>query len=359
MEEAPMQRLHIPISRRRMTFLSVRGSILGLLFASAVAASALPCRAEEPIPIKVATLAPEGTTYIKLMRASTREIENKLNGRVKFTIYCGGCQGEEKVTVQKMKTGQLHGTAVSVVGLSTIAPDIATLNLPLVFSNKEEVVATREAMANRFSNELWENGYKLVGWGDAGFFYLFSAYPIRHPDDLKKGRVWVWNADPVFNEMTLEIGVSPIPLGVADVLSALNTGQVDTVLMNPFALVSLQWFTRIKYQLSEPILFAVGALLIDRRVWEKLTPNEQDVFLSVNAKWSRVAREKLDRDNRRAIEFLRRQGIEVVTPSEAEMAAWKSISKRTWARLVGHVYSEEVLAEMLEHRDSFRSRPTQ
>jgi TRAP-type C4-dicarboxylate transport system substrate-binding protein len=111
--------------------------------------------------------------------------------------------------------------------------------------------------------------------------------------------------------------------------------------------------------MSEPLLFAIGALLIDRRVWEKLTPNEQDVFLSVNAKWSRVAREKLDRDNRRAIEFLRGQGVELVTPSEAEMAAWENISKRTWARLVGHIYSEEVLAEMLRHRDGFRLRLTQ
>ena len=354
-----MQRLHRTFSSRRVTFLRSQASILGLLFAVIAAASALPSRAEEPIPIKIATLAPEGTTWIKLVRASTKEIEDRLNGRVKFTIYCGGCQGEEKVTVQKMKTGQLHGTAVSVVGLSTIAPDIATLNLPMVFSNKEEVAATRQAMADHFADELWENGYKLVGWGDAGFFYLFSAYPIRHPDDLKNGRVWVWNADPVFNEMALEIGVSPIPLGVADVLSALNTGQVDTVLMNPFALVSLQWFTKMKYRMSEPILFAVGALLIDRRVWGKLTPNEQGIFLSVNEKWSRIAREKLDRDNKRAIEFLRGQGVEAVIPSEADMAAWEGVSKRTWARLVGRIYSEEVLAEMLQHRDTFRSRLTQ
>ena len=169
----------------------------------------------------------------------------------------------------------------------------------------------------------------------------------------------MWNADAVFNEMALEVGVSPIPLGVADVLPALNTGQVDTVLMSPFALVSLQWFTKMKYQMSEPILFAIGALIIDRRVWEKLTPDEQGIVLSVNEKWSRVAREKLARDNSRAIEFLRGQGVEAVKPSEAELAAWENASRRTWARLVGRAYSKDVLAEMLKHRDTFRSRLTQ
>jgi len=108
---------------------------------------------------------------------ATKSFEAKV---VSFDKHdCEGCKttytelvvmmGEEKVAVQKMKTGQLHGAAVSVVGLSTIAPDLATLNLPMVFSSKEEVVATREAMADRFANELWEKGYKLVSLIPVGY----------------------------------------------------------------------------------------------------------------------------------------------------------------------------------------------
>ena len=334
----------------------------GLTLALALAGTTPPVLADdptpEPIPIKIATLAPEGTAWIKLLRTSTREIADKLDGRVKFTIYGGGVQGDEKVAVQKIKTGQLQGAGVTVIGLSTIAPDMTALNLPMMFTSKEQLTATREAMKSYFAEKLWESGYKIAIWGDVGFFYLFSSHPIRHPDDLKKGRVWVWNADPVFNQMALESGAAPIPLGIADVLSALNTGQVDTVLMNPFALVSLQWYTKMKYRMSEPILFSIGGLLIARGVWEQLTPEEQEIFLAVYAKWAQVADRKSDRDNARAIQFLDTQAVEVVTPSPSDLTAWDGLSRKTWDRLAGRAYSHEVLAELLRYRDEYGAGAT-
>jgi TRAP-type C4-dicarboxylate transport system substrate-binding protein len=330
------------------------------VFLLALSAALLPAAAvaADPIPIKVATLAPEGTAWIKILRAMTIEVEKELEGRVKFTVYGGGVQGTEKVVVQKMKTGQLQAGALTVVGLSIIAPEIMALNLPMVFSSDDHMAATRVALGDRLEQKIWDSGYKMINWGGVGGFYLFSKHPIRNPDDLVKGRIWVWNGDPVFNEMALEIGAAPIPLGVPDVLSALNTGQVDTVLMNPFALVSLQWFTQMKYRMSEPILFGVGGMAIARSTWEKLTPEDQEVFLAVNRKWAMVHKKKSDRDNQRAIQLVDAQGIEVVTPSPSDLAAWKKVSAQTADRLAGRVYSEELLREMLQHRDRLRPAST-
>ncbi|MBW2362663.1 MAG: TRAP transporter substrate-binding protein DctP, partial [Deltaproteobacteria bacterium] len=173
-----------------------------------------------------------------------------------------------------------------------------------------------------------------------------------------EGRVWVWNGDPVFNEMALEIGAAPIPLGVPDVLSALNTGQIDTVLMNPVALLSLQWFTQMKYRMSEPILFGVGGLAVARSVWEKLTPADRETFLAVSLKWGKVNKKKSLRDNERAIQLVENQGIEVVTPSPSELVAWEEVSARTADRLAGRVYSKEFLREMLQHRDQLQTTST-
>ena len=341
----------IPLLRRP-------GLGLALLGAVVVGTPLAPARAEGPIPIKVATLAPEGTAWIKILRASLKETEKRLPGRVKFTVYGGGVQGDEKVVVQKIKTGQLQGGALTLIGLSSLVPEMTLFNLPMVFSSKAQVAATQKALSERLAEDLWESGFKMVNWGGAGFFYLFSAHPIHHPDDLKKGKVWVWNTDPVFNEMALEIGAAPIPLGLPDVLSALNTGQVDTVLMNPYALISLQWFAKMKYQLSEPILYAIGGMVIHRSVWEQFTPAEHDIFLEVSKKWERVLSKKSDRDKQRSVDFLEGQGVEVITPSTEELAAWRSVSSRTRKRLVGRVYSEEVLTELLHYRDLYRTSST-
>ncbi len=44
--------------------------------------------------------------------------------------------------------------------------------------------------------------------------------------------------------------MSPVPLGLADVLTGLQTGLVDVVSGPPVAAVALQWFTKIKYAIE-------------------------------------------------------------------------------------------------------------
>ena len=45
--------------------------------------------------IKFATLAPEGTTLMKEMRAFADEVEKATGGAVKFKFYSGGISGDE------------------------------------------------------------------------------------------------------------------------------------------------------------------------------------------------------------------------------------------------------------------------
>jgi TRAP-type C4-dicarboxylate transport system substrate-binding protein len=324
------------------------------LLAPAAATAPGDALAADPIPIKIATLAPEGTAWIRILRANAAEVQKRLEGRVKFTIYGSGVQGSEKIVVDKMKTGQLQGGALTVVGLSAISPELMAFNLPMAFDSGEEMDATREQMESELDRKIWDAGFKMVNWGGMGAFYLFSNEPVRRPKDLRDRRVWVWNDEPVFNEMALEIGAAPIPLAIPDVLSALDTGQVDTVLMHPFALISLQWFTRMSYRLEVPILYGVGGMAIVRDVWEKLSPADQEAFLEVGRKWQKVHVEKTRRDNAKALELLDTQGVEIVSPSDAEMADWRTASERTWKRLKGRVYSDKLLRDMLQHRDRYR-----
>ena len=82
-------------------FRKIIPALMILCLASAVQAA--------PKTIKFATLAPDGTTWMNSMREFSKEVENKTEGRVKFKIYAGGTQGDEKDVVRKMRLGQLQG----------------------------------------------------------------------------------------------------------------------------------------------------------------------------------------------------------------------------------------------------------
>ena len=58
--------------------------------------------------IKVAIVAPEGSTWSNVVKEWNEELKAKTNGQLSFKIYAGGVQGDERDVVRKMKIGQLE-----------------------------------------------------------------------------------------------------------------------------------------------------------------------------------------------------------------------------------------------------------
>jgi len=83
--------------------------------------------------IKFATLAPEGTTWMKVMNDWNKEIQEKTGGKLKFRLYAGGVAGDEKDVVRKIRLGQLHAGGFTGVGFGEIAPEVRILDAPFLF----------------------------------------------------------------------------------------------------------------------------------------------------------------------------------------------------------------------------------
>ena len=59
--------------------------------------------------IKIATIAPNQSTWMIDMRAAGKTIKERTDGRVNLKFYGGGVQGASPKVLQKIKIGQLHG----------------------------------------------------------------------------------------------------------------------------------------------------------------------------------------------------------------------------------------------------------
>jgi TRAP-type C4-dicarboxylate transport system substrate-binding protein len=89
--------------------------------------------------IKIATLAPEGTSWMKVMNEMSKEVKEKTGGEVKLKFYAGGVMGDEGDVIRKVKFGQLHGGGFTGRGLGEINSDERILELPNLFKNDKEV----------------------------------------------------------------------------------------------------------------------------------------------------------------------------------------------------------------------------
>ena len=84
----------------------------------------------DPFIIKFATLAPDGSTWMNVIRELNKEIQEKSNNRLKFKIYPGGVSGDEKDVIRKIRIGQLHSGGFSGVS-KRISADIFNFSKPL------------------------------------------------------------------------------------------------------------------------------------------------------------------------------------------------------------------------------------
>ena len=318
---------------------------------------ASPARAEEPKYIKFATLAPEGSTWMKVMSEYSKELTEKTGGKIKFKMYPGGVSGDEKDVVKKVRIGQLHAAGFTGVGLGEIAPQVRILDAPWLFNSYAEVDHIYKTFDKEFTSAFDKAGYVLLGWTELGFVHVFSKSPIAGPEDFKKLKMWVWEGDPIAEAAYKALGVTPISLPIVDVMSQLQTGMIDTVYGPPLGVIALQWFTRLKYVYALPMADAAGAVLLSKKFFDTLSPADQKIVLELGGKHLRQLNVLTREENLKALETLKKQGLTVTGDSSPEaVKLYAALGQKARQQLTGKLYSAELLAQVEKELDSFRSK---
>ncbi len=310
--------------------------------------------AEKSYVIKMATLAPEGSSWMKTFNELNAEVMKKTENKVQFKIYPGGVLGDEKDMLRKMQIGQIHGAALSSGGLSVLFKEIKVLQIPFFFQNYGEVDCILTEMDSFFKKGFEDNGYILLGWSEAGFIYLISNTPISSVSDLKKVKVWIWQESPMAKAIFDEAGVAAIPLSVPDVLVGLQTGLVDVVYTPPTLAISLQWFTKVKYITDVPLAYLAGGIVVRKDIFKRLPQPFQNILLEAFQHRMDQLKAVTRDENREAIKVMAKHGVKIVTPSKDQVDEFK----RLWDKAMGHLgsrtFSKKVLDDVSSHLESYR-----
>jgi len=303
--------------------------------------------AEGSVTIKLATLAPEGSSWIKTFNALNSEVKKKTENKVQFRIYPGGALGgDETDMLRKMKIGQIQGVAITSAGLSALFREIDVLQIPFLFQKYEEVDAVLTKMDSFFRKGFEDNGYILLGWSEAGFVYLMSTVPIASLADLKKAKVWTWEESPMSKTIFDEAKVSAIPLSIPDVLVGLQTGLVNVVYAPPTGAISLQWFTKVKYLTDVPLVYLAGAIVVRKDTFQQISPSDQSSLIEISQRHLNPLKTVTRNENREAIQVMAKHGTKIVTPSKEQIDEFKRLSNQAMSRLGSQSFSKKVFNEV-------------
>jgi TRAP-type C4-dicarboxylate transport system substrate-binding protein len=148
--------------------------------------------------------------------------------------------------------------------------------------------------------------------------------------------------------------VNGVPLGVPDVLPSLQTGLIDACYGSPLVAVAFQWYSKVKYATSVPISYAIGALIIRKDSFAKLSAEEQRVVREVGRSMEADLLKVVRSDNERAKTAMQKQGVKF-TPSPASMVAdFEKEGQSVWSELAGKLYGKDLLDKVTRYRDEAR-----
>lgn len=307
--------------------------------------------------IKFATVAPEGSTWMKVMREFDKQVREESNGRLGFRLYPGGSQGDERDVLRRIRTGQLQGGGFTGVGMGAISSKVRILDSPFLFRSYDEVDLIYEKFGEQFEKDFYDNGYVLLGWAEIGFVYIFSNVPVREPADIRGVKMWMWEGDPVAEATFNALNVNPVPLSITEVLTSLQTRMIDAVYTSPMAALALQWFTRVRYMLDLPIVDSAGAALVSRRVFDRLPDDLQEILLRNGRKFMAELTQKSREENRESIDIIAEAGVEILErPPQEEIRRYEELGAQARRNLVGKLYSRDFLDAIESAIEDYRSQ---
>ncbi|MBU2574791.1 MAG: TRAP transporter substrate-binding protein DctP [Elusimicrobia bacterium] len=309
--------------------------------------------------IKFATLAPEGSTWMKVMRQFSAELSSATQGRVKFKFYAGGVSGDEKDVSRKIRLGQLHSAGFTGVGLGEIAPEIRILDTPFLFKTPAEIDHVYSAFDADFRKIFESRGYILLGWAEVGNVYLFSNSPVTKPEDLKPVKMWIWEGDPIAEATFSALKLNPIPLSITDVMTSLQTGMINGIYASPLSVLALQWHTKMKYAFSLSIANASGAVVISKKLFNTLSKEDRKTMTAIADRQLKNLNAASRKDNKKSIATLKKEKITFTNPASPEIvSSFEKMGAQARLALVGKLYSKDLLDKIEAALKQFRAAKT-
>ncbi|WP_221797615.1 TRAP transporter substrate-binding protein DctP [Oceanobacter mangrovi] len=297
--------------------------------------------------LKIATLAPDGTNWMKSMRAAADQISAETDGRVKIKYFPGGIQGSDKTVLRKMQIGQLSGGAVSAGALGDIAKEAQLYSLPFTFRNQQELSAVRSEFDHYITDAMEAKGYVVLGLTEGGFAYLMGNKPLRTKADFVGTKVWAPEGDVVTATVFQKAGIEPIMLPLSDVYTSLQTGLIDTVGVNMTASIALQWHTKLTHVTDLPLLSLMGTMIVSDKSFSKISADDQAIVRRVMKDTYAAMDSQNTKDEEGARQALQNSGLTFVELSDADKATWQQLADETLAELASKdVYPVDIYKKL-------------
>ena len=339
------------------SFLSRRFLPLGVIVGAALVLSGASAAAK-PVRVKLATLAPKGTSFHLILQEMGEKWKAAPDGGIQLTMFTDGSMGSEGDMVRRIRLGQLQAGLLTAYGIVEIEPEVGGFqNIPLAFRSLEEAAWVREKLAPRLEKQIADKGFIMLGWMDSGWWRIFSKKPLRTPDDVRNEKLNIGTDSPGMAKLAQLLGMQPVELVPTNILVSLQTGLITITPSPPIYALTGQFFQPAPHMLELNWAPLVGGIVVSKKAWDEMTPAQQEVVRASGAEAAAKITAKARQEMAESVEAMKKRGLVVQTVEGELEKTWRAFFEEAQRQARGTLVPEKTFDEIMTMLRDYRAQP--
>ena len=257
----------------------------------------------------------------------------KSGGKLKVREFAASQLGNEMQQQSAVRGGTQEMMSASTTSLASVVKEFGLLDFPFLVSTTDQADALVAGPFGQAMNETLP-AKDLIGLGYWGLGFrntTNSKHPIAKVEDFAGLKLRVI-PNPVYLETFKAFKANPVPMNFGELYGALENKTVDGQ-ENPYTVIlSNKFFEVQKYVSATNHTFTQNILLISKKFWDKLSPEEQKLIREAIAETAPYQKEQTRLQSEKALNELKAKGMafnEIAPAEYARMqAATKSIAEK-------------------------------
>jgi tripartite ATP-independent transporter DctP family solute receptor len=205
-------------------------------------------------------------------------LDKRSNGKYHIKVFNKGALGSEKETIDQVKIGALELTRVNISPMNSVCAKTQVPTMPFLFRSVEHM---RKVLDGPVGEEILKScedqGFIGLAFYDSGARSIYAKKPIKTVADAKGLKIRVQQSD-LWVALVSAMGANPTPMPYGEVYTALKTGLIDAAENNIPSFDTARHFEAVKIYSKTEHSMAPEMLLMSKKVFDALTPDEQKII---------------------------------------------------------------------------------
>jgi len=222
---------------------------------------------------------PDGYPTVEAVKYFGELVKERTQGRYSVEVYFGAQLGQEKDTIEQVRSGVIDLNRVSMAPWNGLVPLTKIPSLPYLFRSADHA---RKVMSGEVGDQIAagfpEHGVVVLAYYDGGARSFYnSKKAINAVADMAGLKFRVIQSD-VFVDMVAALGATATPMPYGEVYSAIETGVIDGAENNFPSYESAKHFEVAKNYALDEHTIVPEVFVMSKASWDKLTPEDQAIF---------------------------------------------------------------------------------